>query len=270
MYSDIKTTPPTPFMEITFKSWKEFYNYLLSEYITKQIAFYWRGQRRQDWSLATTFDRLYETRSTPNLTKEKALKQQFAKFIFAIRGKQGAPQSSADTLNDPDKQNEIWALGQHHGLATPLLDWTLSPFVAAYFAFEEATPEHEQQNDFRAIWVVERSPIREKMRDLQKSPNFSPVDHPEEIISLSIDNPRLISQSGILVRMPEKTLNDWINTHLGVDYKKCIFAKLLVPEPEREIILRSLNMMNINRSTLFPDLDGAASFTNTYFEIERY
>jgi hypothetical protein len=57
----------------------------------------------------------------------------------------------------------LWALGQHYGLASPLLDWTESPFVAAYFAFIDTG---ERQTDFRAVYCLHRPSVEKKAKQL--------------------------------------------------------------------------------------------------------
>lgn len=51
------------------------------------------------------------------------------KFKIYSRGRIANPDSWGD--------QRFWALGRHYGLKTPLLDWSASPFIAAFFALHE-------------------------------------------------------------------------------------------------------------------------------------
>ena len=87
---------------------------------------------------------------------------------------------------------------------------------------------------------------------------------------MSDENARLVSQGGLFTRAPDGVpLDDWVRANFKGE-KKAILAKFTVPNGDREDCLRSLNRMNINHLSLFPDLYGAGAFCNLDLEISNY
>lgn len=143
------------FTEIEFSSWKYFHDYVRQEMLSYS-HYIWRGQRDSAWNLESSLDRLLHGKS-PSVRNELA-KRHLEKFKYAARGRRGAHPARIDD------ENEWWALGQHHGLATPLLDWTESPFVALYFAFEKTQPPKSRK---RAVWAL--GPLSDKNKEVVKA-----------------------------------------------------------------------------------------------------
>lgn len=241
-------------------SWKYFYDFVRQEMLD-YAHYVWRGDRRDDRPLLPSFDRIYKGKERVYI--EKRMRQHLTAFKLAARGRRG--------LNPPkiDDDNDWWALGQHNGLDTPLLDWTRSPFVALFFAFEKVCP---QQTACRAVYAINPSVCEVKSKDLYGP--LSRSDRPDvvEFFSpLQDENARLVNQNGLFSRCTAgKSLDAWVKEHFSGQSKGGVLIKVLIPDSDRDECLRTLNKMNINHLTLYPDLYGASHFTNMLESIEHY
>jgi len=128
-------------------------------------------------------------------------------------------------------------LARHHGLPSPLIDWTLSPWVAAYFAFLNSTGA---PGDFVAIWTLDRAKIPPAL-------NIELIDDLELIRA----NKRALQQRGVFLRV--STIVQSIDVLLDHALRR-----IEIPSDQRNAALNDLDAMTISATALFGDLDGAA------------
>ena len=187
----------------------------------------------------------------PPLTDEQHLNA----FKRALRGRRGPNPT-------PLAEDDYWALGQHHGLATPLLDLTRSPFAALFFAFEEPMIRIDDKMTtppFRGVYALLTATIESCVKRTEK---------PIRLVSPDGDaNFRLISQSALFAKLPRNTdVEGYVHEQFKGESHDPTFTKIKIPNDDRDGCLVALNKMNINHMTLFPDIDGAARHVNSLWQ----
>ncbi|MEW8524947.1 MAG: FRG domain-containing protein [Candidatus Thiodiazotropha endolucinida] len=249
--------------EVKLSSWKWLHDYVHQQMLDYE-HYIWRGQRNDNWLLEPSFERA--TRGKSINKKEELLNGHLKSFKYAVRGRRGE--------NPPhiEYENEWWSLGQHHSLATPLLDWTSSPFVGLYFAFHKNA---QPQTRYRALFAINPDSVEHIFK--QKLSEMEELDEDwfsykcEFVRPLADDNPRLVNQGGLFSRFPIGIdIEEWMKLHFEEMYRYGVLLKILIPNTGRNECLKTLNRMNINHSTLFPDIYGSSEFCNTKLRINRY
>lgn len=256
------------------KSWEDFISYVNDQGKCWPTLIF-RGQANSEWPLLSRLDRLEKKYPTkPNIggdiPKEFPVPRVDRK-IHLNRFKELALDKIGKTVTNEDG---LWAIAQHHGLATPLLDWTYSPFVALFFAFEEEKCDFGgkfKEPDKRAVFAVTHHLLEknDKIKELVR-----PFSAP------GYGNYRAVSQAGVFLKMPNgKDLELYVRENYkketykmppdkdSTPHPRAILTKLIIPNIYRIECLRFLDHMNINRASLFPDLDGVARYVNDLWEV---
>lgn len=262
--------------------WQDLAEVLESEFFNRSdVQHIFRGHRRFDWSLAPTLARI---NSDTNIILQVAAEKQLEQFRLAVRGR-----LIDRTLVDAGEDDELWAVGQHHGLMTPLLDWTHSPYVALFFAFAGEDVTSESDNEYRAIYVLNKSFVG----DNELCPDIRLLQPRKD------DHGRLVNQAGLFTFSPygetiENAITDILadddfpdddlkNAEMKIEEEKAegveeeqseaqgdaesevlarYICKIYIKNEERDGCLRHLRRMNVHHASLFPDLIGASEYCN--------
>jgi hypothetical protein len=159
---------------------------------------------------------------------------------------------------------------QHHGAPTRLLDFSWSPYVAAFFALEAATKDS-------AVWAVNSGDMKSYAFGPYTGENPRPLTPSEVLASIGAHGPdavvfgepyfknhRLIAQSGTFAWPQDITRP--LDQILGLCPNRMTKIVFRGKEVRREG-LKELLRMNITNATLFPDLDGLAKSLNCVLQF---
>lgn len=251
------------YREVRIDSWADLTRYFRA----LRGSWIFRGQREATWDISSTIERLGHDFGRLLLI-ELGMRKLFARKVHLYAGAEAACDSFLGLL----------ALMQHHGVPTRLLDWTTSPYVAAFFALEDA----QTSGGERAVWAVDHSWLNEQSRrlickkfeladhQLPEHSDFSP-DHILRPYVFDVDQPlavsltptrvniRLSVQQGVFLCPGDLSRSFMENlAALGEEDLPARLIKIIIPDRLRVEGLYELNVMNIGPESLFPGLDGFA------------
>lgn len=257
MASDPPTNPAEstkPWGEKRLNGWRDFIE-AVEPLSRNEGATLFRGQTRDDenWSLKPSLVRAAESFGLPAadvIQVERAMLLQFQQVAHLY--------FPASALPLTDSATHWLMLMQHHRAPTRLLDWTESPYVAAYFACID-----HWDHDGVVWWFHERfleMRTKDRYGEGGASPKLDDPNPPPRIHALHgrASTERMLAQRGAFTICDHPLVDhaDVIPGRQGDRLYNSGVCRFVIPGKHKRSILEQLRVANITAASLFPGADG--------------
>lgn len=236
---------------LQFDSWAEVCSHFRKTSTTSHL---YRGQRRPEWGLVTGLDRVAQELigrwgRAPRASSGHNLRAFLWSRAISTFRQYAAGSRDLDFSRVSEKSAEFAVIARHYGLETPLLDWTRSPYVAAFFALADFAEKGPFESEHACVWML---------RIEHPLSGESEVKGIDLVAPVSDQLHRQRAQQSVYTHFMNPKFLD-LESYLDSIGDLGRLERVLIPlGSEALIALHDLNGMNVRFATLFPDLDGAA------------
>lgn len=225
-------------------SWEAFKTWVNRIRAEKDVVMF-RGHGSNAFQLRTTLHRVGRHRLERYCSEELRMFSAHAEAVLETRL----------NLNDGADYATLLGLAQHHGLPTPLLDWTSSPYIAAFFAFSDALENEANRPKATHVRIYA---LTRRFATITSPPVITVPATLPYLASLAISarlNPRLYAQQGQFLVTNIANLERFIKFSEHERNEEFLLAAD-VPIPCASDALGDLAFMGLTAATMFPGLDG--------------